>query len=73
MGIYLLQCETKKGEECIFQSHGRKYKVTQCDITHKCTTHLYPYTHSFDNFIKPMKYHPLLNSNDFKNNYIMLA
>ena len=73
MGIYLVRCETKKGEECIFQSHGQNCKSkSQYDITHN-SSHICAYTSIFDNFIKPMKYHPLLNSNDYKNNYILLA
>ena len=42
-------------------------------MTSHTTARIYAHTSIFDNSIKPMKYHPLLNSNDYKNNYILLA
>ena len=51
----------QKGGKNVFQSHGRRYKVEPHDITHNTTdTTLYQ---------TPMKYHPLLHDNDYKNNY----
>ena len=54
----------KRGKN-VFQSHGRRHKVEPHDITHTHnTTHRYTQL-----YINPMKYHPLLHDNDYKNNY----
>ena len=72
MGIYLVRCETKKGKNVYFKVTDKTVKVS-LSMTSHTTTRIYAHTSIFDNFIKPMKYHPLLNSNDYKNNYILLA